>query len=93
MYVHAKGGWWWLAALLSAPPRSAAPAQVVCRQLGMPGPGRAVGAAAWGSSAGPVHPIGVYCTSYQSRLGACNLPSVAACTHAQVRAGRGLCHT
>ena len=70
-------------------------ADAVCRQLGLPTPGRAVGAATWGPSAGPVHPVAVYCKAFQNRLGECNMPNVGAkCTHAQVSArpaanGRG----
>lgn len=65
-------------------------ADVVCRQLNLPTPGRAIGAAFHGPGTGPIHLAGADCTAFQNRLVQCNakwgVPGT--CTHAQVRGGQ-----
>ena len=65
-------------------------ATVVCRQLGLPTPGRALGPGYFGSGTGRVWLTGVACSGDEDKLTDCPHNtwgvSVETCTHAKVRA-------
>lgn len=73
-------------------------ADVVCRQLGLRPPGRAVGGGAYGAGAGRMWLPGVYCYYNQARLDGCFQDvtpawgaAVAGCTNASASAVAVIC--